>query len=306
MDLSIIIVNWNTQELLRKCLQSVKANLGSAELRGEVWVVDNASTDNSVQMLKEQFPWIMLIQNQQNVGFAAANNQAIAQSTGRYILLLNSDTEVKSGAFQELLAFIDAHPQVGAAGSLLLNPDDSLQISCYPMPTLSRELWRLYHLDSLWPYGVYRMSNWNRNTPRKVEVLQGASLLLRREALDQVGLLDDRYFMYTEEVDLCYRLQKGGWGLYWVPQSTVIHYGGQSTRQIATKMFLCLYQSKLFFFRKHYGWSAAQVYKIILLSAALVRLATIPLCWLEPSPQRQRHLMLASRYRHLLLALPKM
>jgi len=306
MDLSVIIVNWNTQDLLRQCLQSVEADLDDSDLNAEILVVDNASTDDSVQMIKEQFPRVILIENQENVGFAAANNQAIEQSSGRYALLLNSDTEVKSRALQTLCSYLDIHPEVGAAGSQLLNPDGTLQTSCYPFPTLSGELWRLLHLDVLWPYGVYHMANWDLNTPRKVDVLQGASLLLRRAALDQVGLLDDQYFMYTEEVDLCYRLRQGGWQLFWVPKSKVVHYGGQSTKQVPTKMFLCLYQSKLIFLRKHYGWLAAQVYKLILLITSLIRLLMVPLCWLESSAKRRQHLTLANHYRHLLVELPRM
>jgi len=306
MDLSIIIVNWNTQDILLQCLESVEADLAVSELATEVIVVDNASTDNSVKLVKEKFPWVDLIENSENVGFAAANNQAIEQSSGRYVLLLNSDTEVKPRALQILYNYLDAHPQAGAAGSQLLNPDGTLQTSCYPFPTLSRELWRLLHLDVLWSYGVYHMANWDTESPREVEVIQGASLLLRRAALDQVGLLDDRYFMYTEEVDLCYRLHQGGWQLYWVPKSKVVHYGGQSTKQVPTKMFLCLYQSKLIFLRKHYGWLAAQFYKLILLFATLARLLMVPLCWLESSSKRQRHLALADHYRHLLVELPRM
>lgn len=306
MDLSIIIVNWNTQDLLKQCLKSVEADLAASKLNTEILVVDNASTDNSTQMIKEQFPGVILIENQENVGFAAANNQAIEQSSGRYILLLNSDTEVKPRALQLLCNHLDVNPQVGAAGSQLLNPDDTLQTSCYPFPTLSRELWRLLHLDVLWSYGVYHMANWDVDTPREVEVIQGASLLLRRAALDQVGLLDDRYFMYTEEVDLCYRLRQGGWQLFWVPKSKVVHYGGQSTKQVPTKMFLCLYQSKLIFLRKHYGWLAAQFYKLILLFATLARLLMVPLCWLESSSKRRQHLTLANHYRHLLVELPRM
>jgi GT2 family glycosyltransferase len=150
------------------------------------------------------------------------------------------------------------------------------------------------------------MINWDMYTPREVDVLQGASLLLRREALDQVGLLDDQYFMYTEEVDLCYRLHKSGWKLFWVPASKIVHYGGQSTKQVATKMFLCLYQSKLIFLRKHYGRMAAQTYKLVLLIATLARLLIFPFSLLESSSKRQHHLALANQYRKLLVELPRM
>jgi GT2 family glycosyltransferase len=150
------------------------------------------------------------------------------------------------------------------------------------------------------------MAAWSFDQPREVDVLLGACLLLRRAALEQVGLLDENYFIYSEEVDLCYRLQKAGWHLYWVPRAQVVHYGGQSTQQVAAEMFMCLYQGKLLFIRKHYGALAGQIYKLILLVTALARLLVSPLAWLERSPQRQRHLTLANRYWVLIRALPGM
>jgi len=304
MSLSIIIVNWNTRDLLAQCLSSVFANPPAAEFT--VWVVDNASDDGSPQMVKERFPQIRLIQNQENAGFARANNQAIRQSEGRYVLLPNSDTEVELGALTTLVDFLEQHPEVGAVGPHTLNPDGTLQTSCYPAPTLSRELWRLFHLDALYPYGVYRMNDWDLGKPREVDVLLGACLLVRHAVLDQVGLLDEEYFMYSEEVDFCYRIQRAGWKLQWVPQVQIIHYGGQSTQQVAAEMFLQLYQGKLRYFRKHYGWWAAQTYKLLLLAAAVARLLLSPLAWLQRSPKRQRNLTLANRYWQLVKALPGM
>lgn len=305
--LSIIIVNWNTRELLAECLNSVSDEIATLHPAGvETLVVDNASYDGSVQMVRERFPWVQLIENQDNVGFARANNQAIPRSQGRHLLLLNPDTEVKPGALKTLVHFMEDHPQVGGAGARLLNPDGTLQVSCYPAPTLFREFWHLFHLDVLWPYSCYRMADWDLEKPRQADVIQGACLILRREALGQVGLLDEGYFMYSEEVDLCHRLRGGGWPLYWVPQAQVVHHGGQSTQQMAAEMFLQLYQGKIRYFRKHYGWPAALAYKLILLVATLARLLICPLAWLEHPPQRQRHLTLGSHYCRLLLTLPGM
>jgi hypothetical protein len=277
-----------------------------ASITIEVWVVDNGSADGSPAMVRARFPWVRLVENQENVGFARANNQAIRESEGRWVLLLNPDTEVKSGALEVLVRFLDAHPQTGAVGPRLLNPDGTLQPSCHPAPTLPSELWRLSHLDALWPFALYPMSEWDLDTPRRVDVLQGACLLLRRAALDQVGFLDEEYFMYSEEVDLCQRLKRAGWSLYWVPEAQVVHYGGQSTQQVAAEMFLQLYQSKLLYFRKHHGRPAAQTYKLILATATLVRLSLSPLAWLERFPQRERHLTLAGQYLRLLKALPEL
>jgi N-acetylglucosaminyl-diphospho-decaprenol L-rhamnosyltransferase len=305
--LSIIIVNWNTRELLAQCLQSISDEIRTLRRQGvETLVVDNASTDGSAGMVREHFPWVKSIENQKNVGFAHANNQAILESTGRYVLLLNPDTLVKPGAFEILIDFMETHPRAGAAGAQLLNPDGTLQVSCYPAPTLGRELWRMFHLDALRPYGVYNMDEWDRNTSREVEIVQGACLILRDEALDQIGLLDGDYFIYSEEVDLCHRLAQADWRLYWVPQARVVHYGGQSTQQMAAEMFLQLYRGKILYFRKHYGRLTTHSYKVILFFATLTRLLISPLAWLERPAKRERHLTLTRHYRRLLLTLPEM
>jgi hypothetical protein len=307
MGLSVIIVNWNTRDLLAQCLESVSSSqISAAGHATEIFVVDNASTDDSSRMVRNRFPQVLLIENTENRGFARANNQAIRESTEGYVLLLNPDTDVQPGALDTLVRFMDAHPQAGAAGARLLNPDGTLQPSCHPVPTLSREFWRLFHLDALWPYACYHMARWDPDTPKEVDVVQGACVILRREALGQVGCLDEDYFIYSEEVDLCRRLRQRGWKVYWVPQAMVVHYGGQSTRQMAAAMFLCLYQSKILYFRKHHGWSMAQVYKLILLAAALARLVLSPLAWLERPPWRQQHLALAGHYRRLVRSLPRM
>ena len=306
--LSIIIISWNTKALLVECLESVESGLHEWILRGEVetFVVDNASRDDSVAAVRSRFPWVTLIENTGNVGFAAANNQAIERSTGEYVLLLNPDTRVIGDALQQLVDFLDAHPEAGANGARLLNADGTLQPSCSPAPTLLREASRMFHLDALHPLGVYRMQTWPTTEPREVDVIQGACLLLRRDLLAQVGGLDETYFMYSEEVDLCMRVQRTGARLYWVPTSQVIHYGGQSSRQVATPMFLQLYRSKVLLFRKYHGRLRTAAYKLILMLATGVRLLASPLALLERSPQRERHLTLASRYWQLMLALPGM
>jgi GT2 family glycosyltransferase len=302
--ISIITVSWNTAPLLEDCIASILANPPTSPF--EIWVVDNASTDDSPRMVREKFPQVHLVENRENVGFARANNQAIRQCAGTYILLLNPDTLVASGALQALLDFLEKHPETAAAGPRTLNPDGSLQISSHPRPTLSRELWRLLHLDRLLPYAEYSRTKWETNEAQEVDVLKGACVLLRREALDQIGFLDEDYFIYSEEVDLCYRLQRAGWRLFWLPQSEIVHLGGQSTQQVPGEMFLNLYQGKIRYFRKHHGWPAAQMYKFILIIAALSRLVLAPFVFFEHSSRRQTHLALADRYRRLVLALPKM
>jgi hypothetical protein len=257
-------------------------------------------------MVKDQFPQVKIIENKQNQGFAHGNNQAIRRSTGKYVMLLNPDTEVKPGTLDVLVNFLEEESQAAAAGAKLVSPDGGLQSSCHPELTLPREMWRLFHLDTLHRYGTYNMHKWDPKMPRQVDVLQGAALVLRSEALEKVGLLDEDYFMYTEEVDLCFRLRKAGWRLYWIPEAEVLHYGGQSTKLVAEKMFLALYESRLKFFRKHYGATAARGYKLVLTAAALTRLGFSPISRLVNPSQRDRHKTLASHYTRLIAALPRM
>jgi N-acetylglucosaminyl-diphospho-decaprenol L-rhamnosyltransferase len=298
--LSIVIVNWNTCDLLAQCLSSIEQHPPPDAC--EVWVVDNASADGSAYMVRERFPGVHLIENRRNVGFAAANNQAIRRSQGRYVLLLNSDTEVQPGALPALVAFMDAQPRAGAAGARLLNADGTLQPSCHPMLTPGREFWRLLFLERLWPRATYPMHRWDRETPRPVEVIKGACLLLRREALDRVGPLDEGYFMYTEEVDFCYRLAQAGWQLWWVPRAEVIHHEAQSSRQAAARMYLQLYRSKVQFYRKFGGRRRAEQFKWLLRLAYWPRLAVAGLgAVFSPSLAAQ-----ARTFRRLLAELPGM
>lgn len=305
--LSVIIVSWNTCKLLEDCLHSVEAEIERIKgVNAEVLVVDNASVDGSPAMVRERFPHVRLLVNAENVGFARANNQAIQQAQGRYLCLLNPDTEVKSGAFERLVDFLERHPDVGAVGPLLLNPDGTLQESCYPAPTLLREFWRMFHLDVVHQYSSYPMAQWSRHDSKDVDILKGACILLRSEVVGQVGLLDDSYFMYSEEVDLCHRIRRAGWRICWEPQAEVVHYGGQSTQQVAEEMFLRLYESKILYFRKHYGWGGVWLYKCILLMATIVRLVLSPLAWLQKTPKGNQNTILAKYYRHLLFELPGM
>jgi N-acetylglucosaminyl-diphospho-decaprenol L-rhamnosyltransferase len=279
--LSVIIVNWNTRELLARCLESVECsglrarptesstvNLQASSL--QTIVVDNSSTDNSTAMVKERYPQVHVIENQENVGFARASNQGIAHATGRYVLLLNPDTKAHPAALETLVAFMETHPRAGACGARLLNVDGSLQPACHPMLTPGREFWRLLFLERLWSRATYPMHRWDSRTPRRVEVIKGACLMLRRSALDEVGLLDETYFMYTEEVDLCYRLAQAGWELWYVPAAQIVHSGEGSSRQAADAMYLELYRSKVRFYRKFGGERRARCFR------RLVRLAYRP------------------------------
>jgi hypothetical protein len=300
MDLSIIIVSWNTRDLLAQCLDSIYAHPPHCEF--EVWVVDNASSDGSAAMVREQFPQVRLIENKENLGFAAASNQSIQESTGRHVLLLNPDTLVPANTIERLAVFLDACPRAGAVGPRVLNPNGTLQFSCHPMLTLVREFWRLMHLDIISPRSIYYEEKWDMTIAHPVEVLQGSCLLIRRQALQEVGLLDPSFFMYTEEVELCYRILRGGWSIYWLPSVTITHYGGQSTSQASDRMFIELHRSKVLFFRKTRGVWGGRVYKVLLLLTALTRIAGARFGLRHRSEANQ----LSKLYSLLLLNLPSL
>jgi GT2 family glycosyltransferase len=300
MDLSISIVSWNTRLYLADCLRSIEATMDGLDV--EVIVVDNASHDSSADMVRQSFPWVRLVQNQENLGFARANNQAIRMSRADLILLLNSDTEVRSSALAELVEFMRSHRKAGAAGARLLNTDGSLQPSCHPMLAPWREIWRLLLLDRISQRSSYPMDRWGMIEPRRVDVIKGACLMLRREALDTVGLLDERYFMFTEEIDLCHRLAVGGWELWWIPRAEVLHHGGISTRQIEPRMNVELYRSKVQFVRKFSGERQARLFKIMLRLVYRPRLLFTALTGGSSSSSARR----LAIYRAVIEALPEM
>ena len=253
-------------------------------------------------MIREDFPGVRLIENRRNAGFALANNQAICHSRGRYVMLLNSDTVVHPGALEALVEFMDAHPAAGACGPRLLNGDGSLQPSVHPMLTPGREFWRLSFLDQVNPRATYPLHRWDTVTPRPVKVIKGACLVVRRAALQEIGLLDDRYFMYTEEVDLCYRLAQAGWQLWYVPGAMVTHFGEASSRMMREEMYVQLYRSKLQFFHKFGGEGRARRAKTLLALAYAPRAAIASLRALIDPAWRAR----ARTYRRLLAELPAM
>ena len=282
IDLSVIILNWKTREDLRRCLHSIFQSqpslvpVGSSrrEARGvavpaahegrppemEVIVVDNASTDGSPEMVREQFPQARLIVNPDNVGFSAGNNRGIEASEGRYVLLLNPDTITQPGAFAALVAFADAHPEAGVVGAKLLNGDGSLQYSCRAFPTLATGFFRDTPLGRLFPNNRYNrnylLTDWDHNSPREIEWVSGAAMLIRREVLEQIGNLDEDFFMYCEDVDLCYRARQRGWKTLFCPDAVFTHLIARASDQNAGAMLKERHRSMYLFFRKHYAATA--------------------------------------------------
>jgi len=255
-DVSIILVSWNTRELLLGCLESLSAAVGT--LRTDIWMVDNGSTDGSVAAVRERFPLVRLLENDGNPGFAAANNQAIAASAGRYTLLLNSDTIAEPASIERLVRFADGQPTAGIIGARLLNRDGSFQASFADFPSLRSEL---LSVTGIGPrlFGRWYPSYGPRRSQmaRRVDWIQGACMLARRAAIEQAGPMDEQYFMYNEEIDWCMQMWRAGWEVWYLPTARIVHYGGQSTRQVRHAMVQALYRSKVRFFRKHYGPAAA-------------------------------------------------
>ena len=277
-DVSIIVVNWNTRELLRNCLASVYEQ--TTGISFSVIVADNASTDGSVEMIARDFRRVQLIANSENRGFAAANNQGIALAKGRYILLLNSDTIVLDHAIEKTMAFADAHPRTAVVGCRVLNSDGTLQNSCFMFPSGLNMLLSATYLYKLVPgsrlFGRERMTYWDRRDARDVDVVSGCFMFLRREAIEQVGVMDEAFFMYAEETDWCYRFKKEGWAVTFDPSATIIHLGGASSRQAASAMRLQLSGSILYFLKKH---KSRLEYTLGCLLIALFFLVRIPF-WL--------------------------
>jgi GT2 family glycosyltransferase len=273
--LSIALVNWNTRELLDQCLSSIYRS--THDIDYEVIVVDNASEDGSTDMLAERHPGVMVIPSKINMGFAAGCNLAFKHSNGRYFLLLNTDTIVRDGALDSMVAFMDRRPDAGAVGCKLLNPDGSLQRSCSIFPSPATELFDALYLSKLFPrsrlFGAYAMSHWGFDEVREVDFAGGGCLMGRRSAIEEVGLLDEGYFMYTEEADFCCRLWQRGWKVYYTPDAEVVHLGGQSSKKFGSDILLNLYYSRHRFVRKFRGASAARAMGFVIALGAAARLS---------------------------------
>lgn len=264
MDLSIIIVNWNTKALLIQCLKSVHQKMGNGER--EVFVVDNGSVDGSVKSVREKFPEVIVIQNPMNLGFAKANNQALSMSKGRYILLLNPDTHEKEGAIEALRAFMDNHPEAGVAGPQLLNSNGSKQNSIANFPSLATELLNKSLLRWFFPK-TFPGKEIKYHEPIEVESVIGACMMVRREAMEQVGLLDEDYFLFLEETDWCYRIKRAGWKIYHHPQAEIYHFQGKSAEKDKKRAKVEYYRSRYQYFKKHKG----NVQWLVLLIGLLIK-----------------------------------
>ena len=276
MKLSIVIVSYNVRYFLEQCLVSVQHAVQN--LDAEVWVVDNASTDDSVAYLQCLFPEVHFIENKENVGFSRANNQAIRSCRGEYVLLLNPDTIVAENTLEEGVRFLDAHPKAGAVGVRMLQIDGSFAPeSRRGLPTPFTSFCKMSGLCSLFPYsrtfGRYYMRYLDVEEANRIEVISGAFFMIRHSALDEVGLLDEDFFMYGEDIDLSYRLLQGGWENWYLPVD-ILHYKGESTQKSSYRYVHSFYNAMLIFFNKHY----ARRYRVL---GLFIRLAVLVRAFLD-------------------------
>ena len=286
IDVSLLIVNYNTCRLTLDCLQSVYQS--DTRYSYEIILIDNDSRDDSVECISKSFPEVKLIKNNSNVGFARANNQGIRAATGRHILLLNSDTVVRKDTLEVMVAFMDSHPGVGASGCKVILPDGSLDKACKRgFPTPSASFYYAFGFSRLFPdnprFNGYQLGYLDSDEEYPVDCLVGAFMMVRRETIAEIGGLDETFFMYGEDLDWCYRIKEAGWGIYYFPQTTIVHLKGGSARRRPLKIVYEFHRAMILFHRKHYSkqyglWVNGAVYtgvgiKFIL---SLIKNALIP------------------------------
>ena len=286
---SIIIVNWNARDPLHNCLKSIYEYSGEEDY--EIIVVDNASTDGSVEMVKKAWPGVILAENPENVGFARANNIGIRQSTGQYVCLANSDVTVLGGCIGNLVEFMDRNPRVGMAGARILNPDLTLQPSCRHFPTIWNNLCQTLALNHLFPKSRFFsgpfMNYWPHDEVRKVDVISGCFWMVRRKAIEEVGLLDEDFFLYGEDIDWCRRFHATGWDVIFYPGVEVIHVGGASSSNAPIKFYIEMKRADLQYWRKHHGRVGKSGYMVVTLLNNALRVVARTLQYVFCPPTRE-------------------
>lgn len=272
--LSVVIVNYNVEFFLEQCLNSVKKALSNIE--GQVFIVDNNSIDGSVNMVQRKFPEYNLIANKDNKGFSKANNQAILLSDTEYILLLNPDTVVEEDTFSKVLDFMDSHPEAGGLGVRMLDGKGKfLPESKRGLPTPAVAFYKIFGLSRIFPksktFGQYHLGHLSEFETNEIEILSGAFMLMRSEALDKVGLLDEDFFMYGEDIDLSYRIIKGGYKNYYFPETRIIHYKGESTKKSSVNYVFVFYRAMIIFAEKHFSQKNARLFSFLINAAIYFR-----------------------------------
>lgn len=284
ISLNIIIVNWNTKGLLKNCLKSIYKH--TSNLDYEVLVVDNASSDGSVEMIEKEFPQVKLIKNEENVGFARANNQAIRKSKGRYILLLNPDTLILNQAIEKMVDFMIKNKKVGILGPKIFGKDGSLQISCYRFDSLSTLFSTNIFFNKLGKGYSYKKFDFNQT--KKVDIVTGACLLTKREVIEDIGFLDEDFFIYSEDADWCFRAKKKDWEVVFYPTAEIIHFGGASCEKIQEEASIEAYSSRIKFLKKHFNKAKVKAMSALLFIGVFLRLIILFfLIYLKPIPENK-------------------
>ena len=270
LDLSVVIPSYNTRDLLEQALRTVAE--ASGDIGVEVIVIDNNSHDGSADMVAEKFPEVELIRTERNLGFGGANNVAFEHVQGRYVLLLNSDTIVRPDTLRTLVAFMDEHPEAGAAGCRILDPDGTLQLDCRrSFPTPAAAFYKLTGLSRMFPdsrhFARYNLTYLDPDEVNEVDALSGSCMMVRRQVLEEVGGFDEAYFMYGEDLDWAYRMRQLGWKIVYNGQVIVLHHKGASSRQRDRQSILAFHEAMELFFRKHYAGSSGVLMTWLILSA---------------------------------------
>jgi GT2 family glycosyltransferase len=284
MDVSFIIVSWNVCDLLRRCQSSVLREAEACQQSTETIVVDNASSDGSAEMLRLEFPQVHVIANSENVGFTRANNQALAIAQGRYLFLLNPDTELRPGALRGLIDFMEGHPRAGMVGPRLFYGDGTPQSSRRRFPTLATAFFESTKLQQWFPRNRiltrYYMLDTRDDETQPVDWINGSAMFVRRDVYDQIGGFDEQFFMYSEELDWCYRIHESGWQIFYLPSVEITHYEGKSSEQVVARRDIYFHSSKIRFFRKYRGALVAGTLRVFLLLMFTYQVAEEGCKWL--------------------------
>lgn len=289
IDLSIIIVSWNAKNFLDECLQSIYRN--APQHTFETIVVDNASNDGAPDLVVNKYPQAILIRNLENLGFAKANNIGIARSTGKYACLINSDATVLDDCLDRMCLYMDEHSDIAVLGPKVLNPDGSLQPNCREFPTFWKNMCRTLAIDKLFPtskmFGGYYMMNWSHDTTQEVDYLSGCFMMIRRSAIDQVGLFDENFFFYAEDKDWCKRFWKAGWKVVYFPEAHATHYLAGSSDKDPVKLYIQQTRANLQYYAKHHSRTAKLMFIITNIVHQVIRISGSGLLYLiKPSRRR--------------------
>ncbi|MFO8082444.1 MAG: glycosyltransferase family 2 protein [Armatimonadota bacterium] len=271
--MSVCIVSYNCRDLLAACLRSIEKQCG--DLLVEVVVVDNASADGTVKMLQDEFPDVIAVASDENLGFAGGTNLAVEHASAETLVLLNPDTEVREGALERLAGFVQEHPEVGAAGPAVCGPDGRLQHTCHAFPGLWLSLIGQLGLHRAFPrsrvFGAYEMTWWDHAEPRRVDWLSGVCIATTRKVWERVGPLDEDYFMYAEDVDWCYRLKQAGYDRWYLPGAEIMHHEAGSWADAPRDRILASHGANFRFFGKHYGHLAEVAQRLLVMTGGMIR-----------------------------------